>query len=210
MPSVQLFWRIVMRLMNERTAAALRRAGGDLLDQVAQLGELGAQRVVDVDQVPAGGLLARRCSARRVAARARSAACDSSHARSSLRRRAGVGRRRRRERRRGRRCTTGRRRRGSAAGAPRASATSSRTAGATSSAKRRMSSAEDDRRGCTCSCRSTASARASCSAHARVEPRRSSPLMLSSRRIVLGRAAGLVRRLVDRARSSSGSCSSST
>ena len=37
-------------------------AGRDLLDEVAQLVELGAQVVVDVDQVPAGGLLRRACS----------------------------------------------------------------------------------------------------------------------------------------------------
>ena len=49
-----------MRAMNERAAAGSAAPRGDLLDDVAQLRELGAQVVVDVDQVAAGGLLAAR------------------------------------------------------------------------------------------------------------------------------------------------------
>ena len=59
-------------------------AGGDLLDQVAQPGELGAQAVVDVDQVLAGGLLVGRVAALGVGRRAAVGRVVSSQAASPL------------------------------------------------------------------------------------------------------------------------------
>ena len=134
--------------VEERAHRGRRRSSPrrDLLDQVAQAGRARRAGVVDVDQMPAGGLLARRVAAVRIRRGAGRPRRHSSHARSALRRRTGVGRRRGGERRRHSmhdRAGAGARRRDPAL--PRSVSTCSRTAGATSSAKRRTSSAEDDR-----------------------------------------------------------------
>lgn len=62
MPSVHLFCRIVM-VLTCACRSDVHQACGDLLDEIVDLGQLGAQPVVHVDRVLATGLLVRGVAA---------------------------------------------------------------------------------------------------------------------------------------------------
>ena len=59
-----MFWRIVIVLIDRARRPDRVGRPRDLLDDVAQLGQLGPQVVVHVDEVLRRGLLLRRCTPR--------------------------------------------------------------------------------------------------------------------------------------------------